>query len=81
MAERSSFSNDAPNNPANLPTHSVERLLPINLTGRCGSEASAGMRPWIFDGAKFDLVGKRFQGACSDFFTNDWLWLYLTKTR
>ncbi|MFG6892037.1 DUF1176 domain-containing protein [Burkholderia pseudomallei] len=44
--------------------------------GSCGASTT-----WIFDGAKFVPPEKRFQGACSCLFMDDWPWLYRTKTR
>ncbi|WP_156162435.1 DUF1176 domain-containing protein [Burkholderia sp. MSHR3999] len=48
----------------------------VRSVGDCGASTT-----WIFDGAKFVLAEKRFQGACSGLFMDDWPWLYRTKIR
>ncbi|CAJ3719291.1 DUF1176 domain-containing protein [Burkholderia pseudomallei] len=54
----------------------LESFQKVRSAGDCGASTT-----WIFDGAKFVLAEKRFQGACSGLFMDDWPWLYRAKTR
>ncbi|WP_206951990.1 DUF1176 domain-containing protein [Trinickia acidisoli] len=44
--------------------------------GDCGD-----LMTWIFDGAKFVMARRRFEGACAGVFVDDWPSLYRTKEK
>ncbi|TKC80182.1 DUF1176 domain-containing protein [Trinickia terrae] len=55
---------------------SLESFERVHSPGDCGA-----VTKWIFDGANFVLAEIRAQGTCAGFFSDDWPWVYRTKSK